>query len=302
MDSRVPVPTEVSRAFSEIAQSSRVTWHMVEGFGDPAEGSNFDRVNTIYPFEKVSDRARHYVTAALQHMLMWADHVAPFKFHPEQAVTFSLRPSYTLARAALESAAQAVWLMDTRDPMICVQRHLQLIRWDLQEYRKSHLDTAGKERIKEREAELLRRVADVFTKDQLKPPPSYLNVIRDACKPDDLDLDKDEVERIWRAASGAAHGMYWSNLELQTVVVGDEYEPGHFRTDSQPNPYLMREALRAADKMTQYAGLRYLTFAGADLEGRRRSALRWLINQITLMPDADPNIIGRLKGEHPEQP
>jgi hypothetical protein len=42
--------------------------------------------------EKVSDRARHYVTAALRHMLMWADYAAPFKFHPEQAVT--LRPSY----------------------------------------------------------------------------------------------------------------------------------------------------------------------------------------------------------------
>jgi hypothetical protein len=208
MDNRVPVPTEISQAFTEIAQSNRLTWHMVEGCGDPAKGSNFDQVNAVYPFEKVSDRARHYVTAALQHMLMWADHAAPFKFHPEQTVTFTLRPSYTLARAALESAAQAVWLMDTRDPIVCVQRHLQLIRWDLQEHRKSHLDTAGKERIKARETELLRRVAALFTDDQLKPPPSYLNVIRDACNPDDLDLDKDDVERVWRAASGAAHGMY----------------------------------------------------------------------------------------------
>lgn len=302
MDNRVPVPTEISQAFTEIAQSNRLTWHMVEGCGDPAKGSNFDQVNAVYPFEKVSDRARHYVTAALQHMLMWADHAAPFKFHPEQTVTFTLRPSYTLARAALESAAQAVWLMDTRDPIVCVQRHLQLIRWDLQEHRKSHLDTAGKERIKARETELLRRVAALFTDDQLKPPPSYLNVIRDACNPDDLDLDKDDVERVWRAASGAAHGMYWTNLELQTVVVGDEYEPGHFRTDSQPNPYLMREALRAADKMTAYAGLKYLTFAGADPEERMHSARRWLLDQITLRPDADPNLIARLKGEHVEPP
>jgi hypothetical protein len=96
--------------------------------------------------------------------------------------------------------------------------------------------------------------------------------------------------------------MYWTNLELQTVVVGDEYEPGHFRTDSQPNPYLMREALRAADKMTAYAGLRYLTFAGADPEERMHSARRWLLDQITLRPDADPNLIARLKGEHAEPP
>ncbi|RAO62148.1 hypothetical protein LUPAC06_00510 [Micromonospora saelicesensis] len=302
MDSPVPVPTEISQAFTEIAQGSRLTSHMVEGCGDPVGGSSFYQVNTLYPFEKVSDRARHYVTAALQHMLMWADHAAPFKFHPEQVVYFTLRPSYTLARAALESAAQAVWLMDTRDPTACVQRHLKLIRWDLQEHRKSYLDIADKERIKEREAELLRRVADVFTDDQLKPPPSYLNIIRDACNPDDLDLDKDKVERIWRAASGAAHGMYWTNLDLQTMVVGDEYEPGHFRTNSQPNPYLMLEALQAAYKMTQYAGLKYLLFAGADPTERMLSGRRWLADQITLKPDADPKLLAQLKGEHPESP
>jgi hypothetical protein len=62
----------------------------------------------------------------------------------------------------------------------------------------------------------------------------------------------------------------------------------------------MREALRAADKMTAYAGLKYLTFAGADPEERMHSARRWLLDQITLRPDADPNLIARLKGEHAE--
>ncbi len=94
----------------------------------PVEGSNFVRANDLYPFEKVSDRARHYVDAAFEHTLMWADHVAPFKFHPDQTVSFTLRPTYTLARAALESAAQVVWLLSTRDPLECIRRHLRLIR------------------------------------------------------------------------------------------------------------------------------------------------------------------------------
>jgi hypothetical protein len=54
--------------------------------------------------------------------------------------------------------------------------------------------------------------------------------------------------------------------------------------------------------MTAYAGLKYLTFAGADPEERMHSARRWLLDQITLRPDADPNLIARLKGEHVEPP
>lgn len=94
--------------------------------------------------------------------------------------------------------------------------------------------------------------------------------------------------------------MYWTNLELQTVVIGDEYEPGHFRTNSQPDPYLIVEALRVAEKMTQYAGLKYLVFAGADPAEQMISARRWLVDQITLRRDVDPNVMARLRGEQPE--
>ena len=46
------VPAEHSRAFTEVAQGSRIYWHMIESCGDPAEGSNFVRGNELYPFEK----------------------------------------------------------------------------------------------------------------------------------------------------------------------------------------------------------------------------------------------------------
>jgi hypothetical protein len=124
---------------------------------------------------------RAYLMAAIEHMLTWADLTAPLKFHDEQVTNVRLRPAYTLARATIEASAQAVWLMDTLDPIECIRRHLSLMRWDLQEHRKSKLDQAEKDIIKAREAELLRRVSQVFKPDDIKPPNTYLDVIRSAC-------------------------------------------------------------------------------------------------------------------------
>lgn len=296
-DKRFPVSPEASRAFTEIAQGTRLCWRMFSSCGGPAPNSNFDQADAIYPFERVSDRAHHYVSAALEHLLMWADFAAPLKFHPEQTTTFTLRPPMALARAALESAAQAVWLMDTLDPLECIQRHLRLIRWDLEEYRKSHIEIDGKERIKRRDEDLTARVAGVFTQDQLRPPQGYLWVIQQACRPDDLDLTATQAERLWRAMSGAAHGMYWTNLELKSVELGAEYEPGQFRAVFVPDPNAMVEALEAGYRMAQYAAFKYMTFAGADVYELQRSARQWLAGEITLKLDADPDVRQRLAGD-----
>lgn len=267
--------------------------------GDPQGGSNFAQVNALYPFEKVSDRSRHYVDAALEHLLMWADYVAPFKFHPEQTVSFTLRPTYALARAALETAAQAVWLLAASDPVECVRRHLCLIRWDLQEHRKSFQRKEDKDRCRQREQDLLDRVAEVFEEAQIEPPNGYLAVLQGACKPADLDLEAAAVERLWRAASGAAHGMYWPNLELQHIVPGEEYEPGQFRAATMPDSTPMVEMVQTAYKMTQYAALKHLMFTGADPAALMGPAMRWLMDNVTKKEDVDPDLIERLRADRP---
>ena len=294
---RFPVPHDASHAFTAVAQGTRLSWHMFNSCGSPASGSNFARVDSLYPFEKVSDRARHYVSAALEHLIMWADFAAPFKYHPEQTTTFTLRPPMALARAALESASQAVWLLNTPDVRECLQRHLRLIRWDLEEYRKSHLEAEGKKRVKERDEELLARVAGVFTQDQIRPPQGYLWVIQQACEPEDLDLSASQAERLWRAMSGAAHGMYWTNLELMTTELSEHHGAGQAQRITLPDPAAMVESLEAAHRIAQYAALKYMIFAGADIRALQLSARRWLAHQITLKPDADPEVFQRLAGE-----
>ena len=126
---RMLVDEANGRAWTEIAQGTRLHWRLFVNVGEPKAESNFARVHELYPYERVADRARAYIFAALEHLMLWADIVAPFKFHPEQANVFQQRPPYTLARAALEASAQSVWMLDTTDPLECIRRHLCLIRW-----------------------------------------------------------------------------------------------------------------------------------------------------------------------------
>ena len=126
MNANVPIGEEAVRGWVEVAHGSRMLQHCLRYASDPRPGSPFARVHGIYPFEKVADRARAYLTASVEHLIFWADVQVPLKFHPEQSVEVTLRPSYTLARAALESAAQAVWLMNTTDPLECIRRHRAL--------------------------------------------------------------------------------------------------------------------------------------------------------------------------------
>jgi hypothetical protein len=189
-----------------------------------------------------------------------------------------------LARATIEASAQAVWLLDTRDPVECVRRHLSLIRWDLQEHRKSKLEPTEKDLIRAREDDLLRRVSQVFQPDDIKPPGGYLDVIRSACNANGLKLEAAAAERLWRAASGAAHGKYWPTLELQHIQVGDEYEPGQHRTVQLPNSSAMTEVLEAANTMSQYGVVLFAQYSGVDVETVLGEAMAWVAQRIPLKP------------------
>lgn len=280
----IHIDEQTSQAWTALAHSARVGYRAMSLVGDPQPRSNFADVAHLYPYEKVSDRVRAYLMAGIEHMLAWADLTAPLQFHDDQVTNVMLRPAYTLARATIEASAQAVWLMDTRDPIECLRRHLSLMRWDLQEHRKSKLDQVDKEVIKARELDLLRRVSQVFQPDDIKPPNSYLDVIRSACDANGLDLDASATERLWRAASGAAHGKYWPTLDLQTIQVGEEYEPGHHRTTQLPDAVVMTAVLETATKISQYGVVLYVQYSGADVAAVLGEAMAWLAERVPLKP------------------
>jgi hypothetical protein len=224
---------------------------------------------------------------------MWADHVAPFKFHPEQVSNFQQRPPFTLARAAMEAAAQAVWMLDTADPRECIRRHVSLIRWDISEHKKSKVDLAEKANDDARDKELVDRVAAEFTEDEVRPPSGYLWVLRQACRPNDLNVDADQVERLWRAASGSAHGMYWPTQDLQQLV--EVHAPdGSVRAIRVADTQKIADVLQAAYTMVQYAVIKYAAFAGADIWKLMQDSRVWLAGKVTFRDAASAEVLERL--------
>ncbi|MCW2540962.1 MAG: hypothetical protein JWN95_2687 [Frankiales bacterium] len=275
------------KAWIAVAHSTRINERILSRIGDPLPGSNFAKVAELYPFERVADRARAYLRAGLDHLVMWADFAAPFKFHQDQVLNFTLRPTYTLSRAAIEASAQAVWLMDTRDPKECIRRHLSLMRWDLNEHHRSKKGDPGEQAMIDiRRRELVSRVSAVFQPEDIAPPRGYLQVIKDACSATGLDLDAETAERLWTAASGAAHGKYWTNRDLQTVHVGEEYEPGQHRTVQIPDPAAMTEVLEAANTITGYGVLRFADYSGVNIQSFMDEAVAWLAQNIPLRDEA----------------
>ena len=292
MDNRIPVDEEVSRAWVAVAHGARTTNRMLDRLGEPAPDSIFAQVNALYPYEKASDWHRSYLAAALEHLMVWADIEAPLKFHPEQVVTHYFRPIYTLARAAMEASSQAVWMTGGKTAQECARRHLCLIRWDYEEHRKSLSDNKRKGRINEMDKSLLRRASDAFSEEELRPP-SHYTVLRAAAAV--MDLNPDQFERVWRAASGSAHGKVWPSLALQHVVPISEYEPGHLRALRVPDPDKITEVLELAGKMTMYGVLRHADFVKADISALIEEATRWLASVVPFREDADPDVVARLK-------
>lgn len=295
-EGRVPVSPEASRVWTEVAQGSRLCWHMFTNCPSPAAGSNFARARELYPFEPLDERARAYVGAALEHLMMWAEYAAPFKFHTEHESNFQQRPPYTLARAALEAAAQAVWMLDSRSEREVIRRHLSLIRWDLHEHRNSKATASERALVEAREQALVEGVAGEFEAAEIKRPRGYLWILQQACQAEDLNLQPAEAERLWRAASGSAHGMYWPTLDLQ-MLVNVEPADGPSRQVRVADAQGIAQVLQAAFTMTQYAVLRYADFTGADIPSLMMASRAWLLSKIPLREDADLDVVAQLRGD-----
>lgn len=247
MTPRIPIEKSISLTWSAIAQGSRMSNHVLQHIPEPAEGSNFSKLNEVYPHEKSSDWHRGYLDSAVQHLLFWSDALSPLDFDQERELIVTLRPTYTLGRSALEAAAQAVWVSSGGTVQECARRHLCLVRGDFAELKKSKSDLEFKSEVDRRDNLLLERVAGTFSAKDIKPQ-RILTILREAAPA--AKLDADEVESVWRAASGAAHGKSWPSTHLQHVIPIHEYEPGQFRTVQIPDTASMTRVVEIAEIMT----------------------------------------------------
>ena len=184
-----------------------------------------DRGRTSTPLHKMTAWCRGYLEAAVDHMILWADYAVPLKFHPETIVTHSLRPALTLARAAMESASQTIWILGSDDKVQCAQRYVQLAVADLIEHVKAAETFEKRSPLQRRSDELF---AALGVTHRTFVAPTSLEMVRFAAEylqsdlASDADvtlsLGPDRVERLWRSAAGAAHGKRWPEWEFQSVV------------------------------------------------------------------------------------
>ena len=232
----------------EAAQGARLNAYTLELLGRPIVGSDL-KPTAVDPFRNMAEWCRGYLEAAADHLMLWADSVAPLKFHPDVVNVYTLRPTLTLARAAMEAAAQAVWILGPDDPARRAGRYILLATADLQEQARAAESTESAEALS---AEL----EAILTAMELAPrrftPPRYLHMLRDAAAffaeglPEHASrpswMNADRVERLWRAASGAAHGKMWPDFEF--TISGDMDEEG--RAYAVPDHVAMGEFVDVA--------------------------------------------------------
>lgn len=215
-------------------------------------------------------------------------------------MTFRLRPAYTLARAAIEAASPAVWLMNAAEPREHLRRYFSLVRWDLRMQARSTPDPERKADAKKKDAELLDRISVQFSPNDVKPPTGHEAIVKLACENPGLELDPTEASSTWRAASGSAHGMPWASRDLQVWIQEEQglTGPSPIRV---PDTDRMAKALAVAYTMTRYGCLKFADFSGADPNTLAEDARVWLASVIPFRDDIDPKVIARLRNRRPPE-
>ena len=266
------LPTEHRQRWTECTYHARSCALTLDQVVDPRPGTPLTEADSFYEWEKASIWVRNYLCAAAEHLCMWADMTAPYKFHPEAKNDIRPRPSLLLARAGLEASAHALWLLEASTPIECAQRHMRLMHRDFT-YHHAALVAGGKNtaHIDERIENLEARCAALSIPTAPKhKPPGYEKLVRLAALA--TSHDEDRWAYLWNAASGAGHGQNWFGIEgfeLMTVI---EYEPGYFRTIALPDVDLISDMLDAACDVLQWGTMKWLLLGGRSPDLMRRAA------------------------------
>jgi hypothetical protein len=200
-DARV-ADSEVTR-WATAAHTARLASYMLASVLDPRPGSSLADDDAAYPWEKCSAWTRSALLAATDHLVVWANIVAPQQVFEGMVVRNPPRPYYTLARAGLESAAQAVWILDQEESSERVRRHLRLLFHDLRHMALA-FEMAGDARapgVRQRMEQIRERVGDDDAFETIKKQePKYSAMVRECAGA--INMEPAELEVLWRGARG----------------------------------------------------------------------------------------------------
>ncbi|MFC0504957.1 hypothetical protein [Micromonospora costi] len=167
----------------------------------------------------------HRISHAAWHALSHAvDHLNCLRALLRDAHTMHMYAPYSLARAALENACAAVWLLAPEDRTERILRRLRLAALDIRggEAARRLLSDAPGPRSEEERVEELREIArqrSVNPKAAVQRL-SYAEIVKVAG--DTSPAGSVPVQFTWRMCSAIAHGDLWATLN----VVSREEVPG----------------------------------------------------------------------------
>lgn len=282
----IPLPAEHVELWKQHAIGARVTEVMLNAHADPRPDSALDQADRRYRWEKVSTWTRAYLRAAAQQLSTWADIVMPYDVQPGAVNQVAYVAYLMLARSALEAAAQGFWVLRADSVDECTSRHIRMMYRDFT-YHFDALEAGGGDTsiAAKRIADLEDRAADLTpTVNPKVKPPGYEKMVR--CTAQRTDNDEARWAYFWHAASGAAHGQNWFSIEGFDVVIGDEYEEGHFRTASMPDPEFITDTIGAAVQALDHAAYRWMLLAGYNPLHAGSEALHVVGARLPKNPDA----------------
>lgn len=226
----------------------------------PVTGSDSEIVDQQYPRESFSQWAREGLRSGLDHMLAWADVAIPTQRRVDGPITHQgFRWFHTLSRAAMEGAAQSLWLTNVSNTGEAIARLIRAVRDDLREQRLAW-SAQGKSLVETDERIAFHaRNAQSWTEygPSVDKMPSYVDMIRAAAERGDLNPDR--CEAAWRTASAAAHGKTWAILDLQTFKgTSVEWRPGQFHTPGVADQDRLTESLEVASSLLASASAQLL--------------------------------------------
>lgn len=234
-------------SWAEIAHSVWLGADVLQGLVPAKEGSfllpaKSEAAQNGGPFENMTWWCHGFLEAAADHLVHWADHAFPSRGRSDVEVHHTLRPAFTLARAALEASAQAIWILSPPSLSQCASRYMVIATWDVAEQYKAATDADVREELQDRRDSIFRALG--VTPRTFRPP-RYIEMVREAIAFVDAG-DRSRVERaerVWRSAAAAAHGKHWPEFELhdRTHVTGRLFS-------SVPKIELMTEVLGMASE------------------------------------------------------
>lgn len=282
-DAHERVSEEETTKWAAAAHMARVARYMLDQVVDPTPTSTLASDDATYRWEKCSAWTRSSLVAATDHLILWANIVAPQKLFDGMVVQNPPRPYYTLARAGLESAAQAVWVLKEEESKERVHRHFRLLYHDLRQMALA-FEMQGDSRApsaRERMSDLQARIGTAYKLGSItKGEPKYSMMVRDCATV--IGMQPDELEALWRSASAAAHGKNWFQYVGYSMDVGDEYEPGYFRAALHPDPTEITRSITAAASMVNYGVLLFVTRAGYQPQPLVAAAMAKLLAETPL--------------------